>query len=111
MPPRFDPVRRPHDAVDRLSRRRGRRRRRALLDAALYGDEDQAVILMYAWDRLLVDPVPCRRGVAQASSTLARLATELPHTFALIDPNQGAVGVTRQLEEPVRRLEPIRSIS
>lgn len=29
-----------------------------MLHAALYGDEDQAVILTYAWDRLLIDPVP-----------------------------------------------------
>lgn len=34
----------------------------AMLDVALYGDEDQAVILTYAWDRLLVDPVPGPRG-------------------------------------------------
>ncbi|GGZ84814.1 hypothetical protein GCM10010344_60290 [Streptomyces bluensis] len=32
------------------------------IHAALYGDEDQAVILTYAWDRLLIDPVPGPRG-------------------------------------------------
>ncbi|MGP4083331.1 DUF1152 domain-containing protein [Streptomyces sp. KR55] len=102
----------------------------AMLDAALYGDgDDQAVILTYAWDRLLIDPVPGPRGpddftglepitpavwqvpaearpIAPAGSTLPRLAAELPHTFALIDPRQGAEGVTRQLEELIDHLEP-----
>ncbi|MFF4048903.1 DUF1152 domain-containing protein [Streptomyces chartreusis] len=101
----------------------------AMLDAALYGDEDPAVILTYAWDRLLVDPVPGPRGVhdftgleqltpsvstvpaearpiAPAGSTLPRLAAELPHTFTMIDPYQGALGVARQLEELVSRLGP-----
>ncbi|WP_329554285.1 DUF1152 domain-containing protein [Streptomyces sp. NBC_00696] len=101
----------------------------AMLHAALYGDEDQAVILTYAWDRLLVDPVPGprlpsdftglelltqsvwlvpaeARPIAPAGSTLPRLAAELPHTFALIDPQHGAEGITRQLEELVSNLEP-----
>ncbi|WP_340377392.1 DUF1152 domain-containing protein [Streptomyces sp. SS7] len=101
----------------------------AMLHAALYGDEDQAVILTYAWDRLLIDPVPGPRGpddfiglepltptvwrvpaearpIAPAGSTLPRLAAELPHAFALIDPRQGAEGVTRQLEDLVTHLEP-----
>lgn len=101
----------------------------ALLHAALYGDEDQAVILTYAWDRLLIDPVPGPRGpdnftgleqltpavwtvpaaarpIAPAGSTLPRLAAELPHTFALIDPNHGAEGITRQLEELIGHLSP-----
>ncbi|WP_328869204.1 DUF1152 domain-containing protein [Streptomyces sp. NBC_00287] len=101
----------------------------AMLDAALYGDADQAVILTYAWDRLLIDPVPGPRGpndftglepitpavwkvpasarpIAPAGSTLPRLAAELPHTFALIDPRQGVEGVTHQLEELVTHLEP-----
>jgi len=101
----------------------------AMLDAALYGDEDHAVILTYAWDRLLVDPVPGPRGadsftglehvtssvwavsadarpIPPAGSTLPRLAAELPHTFALLDPHHGAEGITRQLEELVGHLEP-----
>ncbi|MFI7408423.1 DUF1152 domain-containing protein [Streptomyces sp. NPDC049627] len=101
----------------------------AMLDAALYGDDGRAVIFTYAWDRLLVDPLPGPRGVADftglepltpavwsvpatarpiapAGSTLPRLAAELPHTFALIDPHQGAEGLTRQLEELVSHLEP-----
>ncbi|WP_221348499.1 DUF1152 domain-containing protein [Streptomyces beigongshangae] len=101
----------------------------AMLHAALYGDEDQAVILTYAWDRLLIDPVPGPRGpdnftglhqltpavwtvpadarpIAPAGSTLPRLAAELPHTFALIDPHHGAEGITRQLEELIDHLSP-----
>ncbi|WP_369196704.1 DUF1152 domain-containing protein [Streptomyces djakartensis] len=101
----------------------------AMIHAALYGDEDQAVILTYAWDRLLIDPVPGPRGpdnftglqpltptvwavpaearpIAPAGSTLPRLAADLPHTFALIDPRHGAEGITRQLEELVNHLSP-----
>ncbi|MGW7195831.1 DUF1152 domain-containing protein [Streptomyces chryseus] len=101
----------------------------AMLHTALYGDGDQAVILTYAWDRLLIDPVPGPRGaddftglepltpavwkvpaearpIAPAGSTLPRLAAELPHTIALIDPRHGAEGITRQLEDLVTRLRP-----
>lgn len=101
----------------------------SMLDAALYGDEGPAVVFTYAWDRLLVDPVPGPRGpasftglrpltrsvqvvpgdarpVAPAGSTLPRLAAELPQTFALIDPHHGAEGITRQLEELIQHLEP-----
>ncbi|MEU0068536.1 DUF1152 domain-containing protein [Streptomyces sp. NPDC006332] len=101
-----------------------------MLDAALYGDAgEQAVILTYAWDRLLIDPLPGPRGaddftglepltpavwkvpadarpVAPAGSTLPRLAAELRHTFALIEPRHGAEGVTHQLEELVTHLKP-----
>ncbi|MFI9600920.1 DUF1152 domain-containing protein [Streptomyces sp. NPDC052043] len=101
----------------------------AMLHAALYGDEGQAVILTYAWDRLLIDPLPGprraadftglerltaavwtvpaqARPIAPAGSTLPRLAAELPHTFALLDPYQGAEGLTHQLEDLVSHLEP-----
>jgi hypothetical protein len=101
----------------------------AMLDAALYGDGDQAVILTYAWDRLLIDPIPGPRSaddftglevitpavrkvpaearpIAPAGSTLPRLASELPHTIALIDPRHGAEGVTRQVEELLTHLQP-----
>ncbi|MEU5255271.1 DUF1152 domain-containing protein [Streptomyces longwoodensis] len=101
----------------------------AMLHAALYGDEDHAVILTYAWDRLLIDPLPGprrpadftglerltpavwtvpaqARPIAPAGSTLPRLAAELPHTFALLDPYQGAQGLTHQLEDLVSHLEP-----
>ncbi|WP_435284359.1 DUF1152 domain-containing protein [Streptomyces koelreuteriae] len=101
----------------------------AMLHAALYGNEDHAVILTYAWDRLLIDPVPGPRGpdnftglhpltpavravpaearpIAPAGSTLPRLAAELPHTLALIDPRHGVEGITHQLEELVEHLSP-----
>ncbi|MGW4227488.1 DUF1152 domain-containing protein [Streptomyces bauhiniae] len=101
----------------------------AMLSNALYGDEDPAVIFTYAWDRLLIDPLPGPRGagdftglarltpsvwavtaetkpIPPAGSTLPRLAAELPHTFALLDPYEGAVGVTRQLQELVDHLNP-----
>ncbi|WP_276147126.1 MULTISPECIES: DUF1152 domain-containing protein [Streptomyces] len=101
----------------------------AMLDAALYGEEGPAVILTYAWDRLLIDPVPGPRGpanftglrpftrsvqtvpadakpIAPAGSTLPRLAAELPHVLALIDPHHGAEGITRQLEELTEHLAP-----
>lgn len=100
-----------------------------MLDAALYGGETPAVVLTYAWDRLVVDPVPGPRGpanftglrpltrsvrvvpadaapIAPAGSTLPRLAAELPQTFALIDPHHGAEGIIRQLEELVQHVEP-----
>ncbi|MEW2287076.1 DUF1152 domain-containing protein [Streptomyces sp. NPDC047841] len=102
----------------------------AMLHAALYGDDDQAVILTYAWDRLLIDPIPGPRGadnftglepvtrsvwsvpataepIAPAGSTLPRLAAELPHNIALLDPHHGAEGVTRQLEELIDHLVPV----
>jgi hypothetical protein len=101
----------------------------AMLHAALYGGEGEAVILTYAWDRLLVDPVPgprsaqdftglealtptvrslpsTARPIPPAGSTLPRLASEFRHTFALLDPYQGVQGATRQLAELVARLAP-----
>ncbi|UKY55194.1 DUF1152 domain-containing protein [Streptomyces inhibens] len=101
----------------------------AMLDAALYSGETPALVLTYAWDRLLVDPIPGPRGpanftglrpltrsvqtvpahatpIAPAGSTLPGLAAELPQTFALIDPHHGAEGIIRQLEELVQYLEP-----
>ncbi|WP_427152662.1 DUF1152 domain-containing protein [Streptomyces sp. TRM70308] len=100
-----------------------------MLDTALYGAHDPAVILTYAWDRLLIDPLPGPRGpadftglqpltphvhtvpadaepIAPAGSTLPRLAAELPHTFALLDPHHGATGIARQVEELLTHLKP-----
>ncbi|WP_028813871.1 DUF1152 domain-containing protein [Streptomyces flavidovirens] len=100
-----------------------------MLSAAVYGGQSQAMIFTYAWDRLLIDPLPGPRGpgnftrlrpitrsvqavpadakpVAPAGSTLPRLAAQLPHTFALIDPHHGAEGITRQLEELIEHLAP-----
>ncbi|MEU6080152.1 DUF1152 domain-containing protein [Streptomyces sp. NPDC047108] len=102
----------------------------AMLDAALHGNrDDRAVILTYAWDRLLVDPVAGPRRPADftglhrlapgvisvpataapvppAGSTLPRLAAELPHTFVLIDPSDGVEGVTAGLHALVTHLAP-----
>ncbi|MET8014527.1 DUF1152 domain-containing protein [Streptomyces sp. NPDC005271] len=101
----------------------------AVIDRALYGTDDPAVVLTYAWDRLLVDPVPGPRGAggftglrrltssvyavpAEAvptppgGSTLPRLAGELAHTFALIDPHHGVAGMVRQVEELIGHLAP-----
>jgi hypothetical protein len=101
----------------------------AMLDAALYGGDERAVILTYAWDRLIVDPVPGPRSSANfaglrqltpsvyavpadaqpiepAGSTLPRLAAELSHTFALLDPHAGAEGMARQLDELIAELSP-----
>ncbi|MET7903164.1 DUF1152 domain-containing protein [Streptomyces sp. NPDC005355] len=101
----------------------------AVIDRALYGADDPAVVLTYAWDRLLVDPLPGPRGadgftglraltesvyavpaeaapVAPGGSTLPRLAGELAHTFALIDPHHGVEGMIRQLEELIEHLAP-----
>ncbi|MYT70022.1 DUF1152 domain-containing protein [Streptomyces sp. SID8367] len=102
----------------------------AMLDRALYGGSGgPATILTYAWDRLLIDPVPGPRGpadftglrpltrsvssvpgdakpVAPSGSTLPRLAAELPNTLALIDPRHGVEGITHQLEELLTHLKP-----
>lgn len=101
----------------------------AMLHAAIYGGEDQAVILTYAWDRLLIDPLPGprrpddftglrrltpavwavpaeARPIAPAGSTLPRLAADLPHTLTLLDPSGGAEGLTHQLEDLVSHMEP-----
>lgn len=101
----------------------------AMLDVALHGGQDRAVILTYAWDRLIVDPLPGPRGsadftglrrltpsvyavppdarpIAPAGSTLPRLARELPCTFALFDPYGGARGMARQLGELIAELAP-----
>ncbi|MER5297994.1 DUF1152 domain-containing protein [Streptomyces lasiicapitis] len=102
----------------------------AMLHAALYAqDESPALILTYSWDRLIVDPVPGPRcpadfnGLRQLTphvwavpgtvtlkpphvATLPRLAAELPHTFALIDPYAGAAGITCQLDELTAHFTP-----
>lgn len=101
-----------------------------MLHAALYGDDDTpAVILTYAWDRLVIDPVPgpsrpadftglcpLTRHVSAVpadaapkpphGSTLPRLAAATPHTLALINPYEGAAGITRQIGELIDHLAP-----
>ncbi len=54
-----------------------------------------------------VQAVPAdARPIVPAGSTLPRLAAELPHVLALIDPHHGAEGITRQLEELTEHLAP-----
>ncbi|MFI0238325.1 DUF1152 domain-containing protein [Streptomyces sp. NPDC016845] len=101
----------------------------AMLHTALYGQAESAVIFTYAWERLLVDPVAGPRGpqdflglepstpavwfvpsgarpISPVGSTLPRLAAELPHSFALIDPRHGVEGIARQLGQIVHHLSP-----
>ncbi|MGW1976091.1 DUF1152 domain-containing protein [Streptomyces sp. NPDC001889] len=101
----------------------------SMVGRALYGGGARGVVLTYAWDRLLVDPVPGPRGpgdfrglremvpgvhavtaesvaIAPAGSALPRLARDLPETLALIDPHHGALGIARQLDRLIRHLEP-----
>jgi hypothetical protein len=44
---------------------------------------------------------PGARAVSPAGSTLPRLAAEVPHTFALLDPHHGVEGMARQIREVV----------
>jgi hypothetical protein len=80
------------------------------------------VIMTYAWDRLMIDPVPgprtaddftdlreLRRGVYEvlpqsrprppAGSSLPRLADELDARLLLLDPTGGAIGMAKQITE------------
>jgi hypothetical protein len=86
------------------------------------GHSDPAVIATYAWERLIIDPVPGPRNPADfdglqpigrsnhvivpataprppAGSTLPRLATELDDELVLLDPVYGASGLRTQLAE------------
>jgi hypothetical protein len=83
---------------------------------------ERPVIATYAWDRLLVDPLPGPRGVGSfsgllrigdqtvlvtpssrpippAGSTLPRLAAQLPVRLMLLDPYYGGSGIVAQLHE------------
>lgn len=96
-----------------------------MLHAALEPAAEGAVIAAFAWDRLLVDPVPGPRGPgsflglrrlgertfvvtsrthprAPVGSTLPRLAARLPATLLLLDPYGGGRGVAEQLREAIR---------
>ena len=87
-------------------------------------EAERAVIATYAWDRLLVDPIPGPRGlgsftglqqvgprtllvegsslpIAPAGSTLPRVAAELPVRLALLDPYGGGRGMAEQLRDAV----------
>jgi hypothetical protein len=86
------------------------------------GHSEPAVIATYAWERLIIDPVPGPRSPADfdglhplgrsnhrivpgtaprppAGSTLPRLATELEDDLVLLDPADGARGLRAQLAE------------
>jgi hypothetical protein len=95
----------------------------AIAAAALHASrwpEVRAVIATFAWDRLMVDPIPGPRSasdftglhelahqnfvftkdtrpVPPAGSTLPRLAAEVDATFVLLDPAQGATGLQAQV--------------
>ncbi|MEU6173730.1 DUF1152 domain-containing protein [Streptantibioticus parmotrematis] len=95
----------------------------AVVAHALYPDRP-VVMLSYAWERLVVDPVPGPRAaadftglrhltphvplftpdtrpVAPAGSTLPRLSTELAPDIGLLDPYGGVPGLARQIREVV----------
>lgn len=78
------------------------------------------VVMTYSWDRLIVDPLPGPRTLtefqglrilaphvwevlptstvsAPGSSSLPRLAGELPARLLLLDPSDGAVGMAEQI--------------
>ncbi|MEW1637964.1 DUF1152 domain-containing protein [Streptomyces sp. NPDC093801] len=97
----------------------------ALLHAALYGADAPALVLTYAWERLVVDPVPGPRRatdftgtepvapgvalvtpatapVAPAGSLLPRLARDLRPRLGLLDPYGGTRGLARQIEAAAR---------
>jgi hypothetical protein len=84
--------------------------------------DDPAVVASYAWDRLIVDPLPGPRSVddfdnlravgrynyaftgdtmpkGRAGSTMPRLAESLPNELLLLDPDAGAVGMREQILE------------
>ncbi|MFD7666816.1 DUF1152 domain-containing protein [Streptomyces sp. NPDC059788] len=92
----------------------------AMVHAALHGEDAPALVLTYAWERLVVDPVPGPRRrtdftgtehvgdqvhlvtprsapVPPAGSLLPRLAADLRPALGLIDPYEGAVGLARQI--------------
>ncbi|MET9534171.1 MULTISPECIES: DUF1152 domain-containing protein [unclassified Streptomyces] len=94
----------------------------AMVHAALHGPDEPALVLTYAWERLVVDPVPGPRRPSDftgtvpagptlrlvtpgsaprppAGSLLPRLAADLRPELGLLDPYEGASGLARQIEE------------
>ncbi|MFJ6247307.1 MULTISPECIES: DUF1152 domain-containing protein [unclassified Streptomyces] len=97
----------------------------AMVHAALYGPDAPALVLTYAWERLVVDPVPGPRGAADftglltpvpglhlvtprtapkapAGSLLPRLAAHLRPALGLLDPYGGTLGLARQIDAAAR---------
>ena len=91
------------------------------------------VIATFAWDRLMIDPIPGPRsaddfdGLAPiddlnlaftprslpkppAGSTMPRLASELDATFVLLDPRCGVTGLRDQLRSLVRTMSAARIV-
>ncbi|GGZ65191.1 hypothetical protein GCM10010371_26120 [Streptomyces subrutilus] len=92
----------------------------AMVHRALHGADAPALVLTYAWERLVVDPVPGPRRtadftgtetaardlalvtaatapVAPAGSLIPRLAAELGPRIGLLDPYGGTLGLARQI--------------
>ncbi|MFF3013556.1 DUF1152 domain-containing protein [Streptomyces sp. NPDC057939] len=97
----------------------------AMVHAALHGATAPALVLTYAWERLVVDPVPGprrpadftgtepaapglalvtpgTRPVPPAGSLLPPLAAALRPRLGLLDPYGGAVGLARQIAAAAR---------
>ncbi|KUL35429.1 hypothetical protein ADL22_27320 [Streptomyces sp. NRRL F-4489] len=93
-----------------------------MVHAALHGAGEPALVLTYAWERLVVDPVPGPRRPSDftgtvpagptlrlvtpataprppAGSLLPGLAAALRPELGLLDPYGGARGLARQIEE------------
>jgi hypothetical protein len=89
----------------------------------------RAVVATYAWDRLLIDPLPGPRPAADftglepvgaglwqvtahtapippAGSSLPRMAADLDAQILLLDPYRGALGMAAALAEAVRVFDP-----
>lgn len=84
------------------------------------GVREIPAVMTYAWDRLMIDPLPGPRAasdftgldelapgvlevlpttkpIAPAGSSLPRLAEDLPTRLILMDPSAGAVGMAQQI--------------
>lgn len=94
----------------------------AMVHAALQGEDVPALVLTYAWERLVVDPVPGPRSPADftgtarvgerlhlvtprsapvppAGSHLPRLAAALKPALGILDPYTGTTGMARQIAD------------
>jgi hypothetical protein len=103
----------------------------SIVAGALGDDPTDLVIATWAWDRLIVDPLPGPRSPGDftglepigrrnhritpatqarppSGSTLPALAAALPGTLALLDPARGAQGVRSQISELVELYRPER---
>ncbi len=93
----------------------------------LLGLHRPAPIMTYAWDRLMIDPLPGPRSIkdfaglrtpaadvhqvvsnttlrAPAGSSLPRIAADTNSTLLLLDPVEGAVGMARQIQAAAAHL-------